>query len=243
LTATYPNAITNDELVSKVTGVLSTHGYTESNTLLATSLCCDEVNRVLEKDLGKVYGDNFSMGGLAGFPFCGTVSFGAMAHHIPDDGSCLIVYGPHVGFDETGAVGKLTRRGLHHSGSCCGSACAALAYVQKISQGLADEAPLPTEDPIEMQQWLVGKLLLNHATRLEQTENPLAELPMALFDEQSKLIHDIVKKGCNHVANGTIALLGGVQINTPSGTSDFFLPLKFELFNNQGELMKDLLWE
>lgn len=226
-----------------MTGALSENGYTETNTLLATSLCCDEVNRVLEKDFGKVYGDNFSMGGLAGFPFCGTVSFGAMAHHIPSHGSCFLVYGPHVGVDQSGAVGKLTRRGLHHSGSCCGSACAALAYVQKVNQGLAEEAPLPSEDPIELQQWLVGKLLLNHADRLEQSENPLAELPMALFEEQQKLMYQILKRGCSEVHDGTIALLGGVQINTPEGTSDYFLPLKFELFSNQGELIKDLLWE
>jgi hypothetical protein len=34
---------------------------------------------------------------IAGFPFTGNTGFGAMAAHIPDDGYCLIVYGPHVG--------------------------------------------------------------------------------------------------------------------------------------------------
>lgn len=242
MTVTYPNAITNDELVAKVTSILSTNGYTESKTLLATSLCCDEVNRVLEKDFSKIYGDNFNMGGLAGFPFGGTVSFGAMAHHIPDSGSCFIVFGPHIGVSCDG-IGKLSRRGLHHSGSCCGSACAALAYVQSVAQDSTEVAPMPVADPIEMQQWLVGQLLLNHSERLERTENPMAELPLALFDEQKKLIYQILKRGCSHVASGNIAVLGGVQINTPDGVSDYFLPLNFELFNNQGECLKDLMWE
>jgi hypothetical protein len=96
VTKAFPKAITNEELVTKVTGALKEYGYGE-NTLLACSLCCDEVNRVLEKDFAKHYGDNFSMGGLAGFPFGGVTSFGAMSHHIPTGGSCLVVFGPHVG--------------------------------------------------------------------------------------------------------------------------------------------------
>jgi hypothetical protein len=62
-------------LVGKVTGALKQYGYGESS-LLACSLCCDEVNRVLEKDFSKHYTDNFNMGGLAGFPFGGVTSFG-----------------------------------------------------------------------------------------------------------------------------------------------------------------------
>lgn len=61
----FPRAVTNTELVEKVTGALKEFGYGE-NTLLATSLCCDEVNRVLDKDFTNHYKDNFSMGGLAG---------------------------------------------------------------------------------------------------------------------------------------------------------------------------------
>jgi hypothetical protein len=75
VTKAFPKAITNAELVSKVTKELGAHGY-GSNSLLACSLCCDEVNRVLEKDFSKHYTDNFNMGGLAGFPFGGVTSFG-----------------------------------------------------------------------------------------------------------------------------------------------------------------------
>ena len=58
------------------------------------------------------------MGGLAGFPFGGVTGFGAMAHHIPDNGSCLVVYGPHVGIDSRGIVGTVERRGRKHGGAC-----------------------------------------------------------------------------------------------------------------------------
>ena len=104
----FPNALSNEELVTRVVTKLSSMGYTGANTLLATSLCCDELARQLEDDLTGIYGNNFNLGGLvAGFPFAGNTGFGAMAAHIPDDGYCLIAYGPHVGLAADGTVGKV----------------------------------------------------------------------------------------------------------------------------------------
>ena len=74
----FPGALSYDQLESRVTKKLATLGYTPENTLLATSLCCDELARNLEKDFAKVYGKNFNLGGLAGFPFGGNTAFGAM---------------------------------------------------------------------------------------------------------------------------------------------------------------------
>lgn len=75
----FPRAITNAELVDKVSSSLAPYGFGES-TLVATSLCCDEVNRVLDLDFGKKYNINFSMGGLAGFAFGGTYRFPLVAN-------------------------------------------------------------------------------------------------------------------------------------------------------------------
>lgn len=73
----FPKALTNKELVYFIKKNLKSHGY-NNKSLVATSLCCDEVNRVLENDLKNVYGSYFSMGGLAGTPFGGVTAFGAM---------------------------------------------------------------------------------------------------------------------------------------------------------------------
>lgn len=236
----YPGSLTNADLVSKVKSALDKHGYGKT-TLLASSLCCDEVNRILEKDFAAVYGDNFSMGGLAGFSFGGVTSFGAMAHHIPKDGSCLVVYGPHVGVDSEGAVGKVNRRGRDGSGACCGSAAAAAGYVSKVTSGEMKAADVPN-DPLDAQQTWVGKKLSVHGERLAKAEEPTVELPLALFDCQDELMKKIVSKGCGEVAGeGLIALLGGIQINTPEGASDYFLPKVFEVRNNKGEVVEDLI--
>ena len=107
--AHFGGAISNQDLVTTAARLLASKGYNGENTLLATSLCCDELARQLEDDFNGIYGNNFNLGGLAGFPFAGKTGFGAMAAHIPDDGYCLVVYGPHVGVSSDGTVGKVER--------------------------------------------------------------------------------------------------------------------------------------
>jgi hypothetical protein len=243
VTKAFPNAVSNKDLVDKVTVALKEFGFGETS-LVATSLCCDEVNRVLEKDFSKHYTDSFSMGGLAGFAFGGVTSFGAMAHHIPDGGSCLVVYGPHVGVDADGNVGAVNRRGRAAPGACCGSACAALGHVCGVVKGEVKAAdPAVFSDPVECQQAMVGHLLMPYAEKLSKSAEPMVELPLALYDAQKKLMNSIIAAGCQEVAGeGKIALLGGIQINTPEGESDYFLPLDFEVRSNKNASIKDLIW-
>lgn len=54
---------------------------------------------------------------------------------ILDDGSCLIIYGPHVGVATSGGVGKVERAGIELVDNCCGSAIAASNYLQGICEG------------------------------------------------------------------------------------------------------------
>ena len=58
-----------------------------------------------------------------------------MAAHIPDDGFCLIIYGPHVGIARDGTIGKVEREGITLLDNCCGSAIAASNYLQGITDG------------------------------------------------------------------------------------------------------------
>jgi hypothetical protein len=231
----------NDMFLDNLTHTLKERGFGKNNTLVATSLCCDEVNRELEKGLKKTFGDNFSMGGLAGFAFGGVTSFCAMAHHIPTNGNCLVIFGPHVGVDADGVVGKVNRRGRAHSGACCGSAAAAASYVSSVRKGVSKVSDNPT-DPLDAQQTYVGNMLLPYGTRLALAIDPAVELPISLYDAQKALIDKIVSKGCGEVGgDGKIALLGGIQINTPPGTPDYFLPMSFELLDNKGNKLANMI--
>lgn len=237
--ANFPGAQKNKELVGNIKSALKKYGYGK-DSLVATSLCADEVNRVLEQDLGKTFDYNFSMGGLAGFPFGGITSFGAMASHIPDGGSCLVVFGPHVGVDSDGKVGTVQRRGRENGGACCGSAVAASGYVAGVHSGETTKYG-PPEVPDDAQQNFVGTALLPYAAHLEAAKEKMVDLPYALYDAQKKMMNTIVAAGAGNVAGeGKVSVLGGIQINTPPGKSDYFLPLSFEVYDNKGTMIEDI---
>ena len=236
----FPGALDNRALVTKVVEALDSKGYTGANTLLATSLCCDELARQLEDDFNGIYGNNFNLGGLAGFPFAGNTGFGAMAAHIPDDGYCLIAYGPHVGITADGTVGKVERSGISLVDTCCGSAVAASNYVKGIIDGTL---PITTQIKTftDFQQGAVQQLLLPLGNRLANTDNRMVELPYALYESQDMLMGEIVKKGIKDKRG--VALLGGIQINTGPDTLDYFVPLRFNFLINTGEIVDDMLPE
>ena len=101
-----------------------------------------------------------------------------------------------------------------------------------------------TVDPTDAQQSFVGTMLLPHAGRLEAAENKMVELPFALFDAQKGLMDHIVKAGAANVAGkGKIAVLGGIQINTPNegddAMEDYFLPLSMEVYDHRGNVIFD----
>ena len=68
----------------------------------------------------------------------------------------------------------------------------------------------------------------------------MTDLPYALYDAQKKMMDTIVAAGAGNVASGKVAVLGGIQINTPPGKSDYFLPLSFEVYDNKGSLVEDI---
>uniref|UniRef100_A0A7S0GAM2 Limiting CO2-inducible protein B/C beta carbonyic anhydrase domain-containing protein n=1 Tax=Proboscia inermis TaxID=420281 RepID=A0A7S0GAM2_9STRA len=237
--ANFPGALNNKDLVTKVVDILALKGYSESNCLLATSLCCDELARQLENDFNGIYGHNFNLGGLAGFPFAGNTGFGAMAAHIPDDGFCLIAYGPHVGLTTDGIVGKVERAGIELVDDCCGSAMKASDYVKGITDGGA-QITTKIQEFTDFQQGAVQELILPHGKRLSDAENRMVELPYALYESQNMLMSRIVKKGSTGIKRG-LALLGGVQINTGPDTLDYFVPLRFVFMNYRGFVLDDML--
>ena len=235
----YPGAVSNKKLVSTIVSVLCSKGFTPENTLLATSLCCDELARQLEDDFNGIYGNNFNLGGLAGFPFAGNTGFGAMSAHIPDDGYCLTVYGPHVGITADGIVGKVERSGIALVDTCCGSAIAASKYLRGITHGGA-KININIQSFTDFQQGVVQEMILPYGHRLADAKQPMVELPLALYESQDLLLDEIIKTGRTGIKRG-FARLGGIQINTGPDTLDYFLPLRFEFMNHKGENTIDML--
>jgi hypothetical protein len=235
----FPGAVSNIDLEARVTKMLEKKGVSPDNTLLCTSLCCDELARVLEDDFVNIYGNNFNLGGLAGFPFAGNTGFGAMSAHVPDDGFCLLIHGPHVGITQDGVIGKVERSGIALVDSCCGSAIAASNYLKGITDGDANVNP-NIQQFTDFQQGAVQELILPFGKRLKDAEDRMKELPYALYDSQDVLVRDIVETGSGSIKKG-LFLLGGIQINTGPDTPDYFHPLRFDYYDENGNMVENML--
>ena len=235
----FPGAISNKDLSKRVVKALEKKGFTPDNTLLATSVCADELARVLEDEFVDIYGTNFNLGGLSGFPFAGNTGWGAMSAHVPDNGFCLTIHGPHVGITKSGQIGKVERSGIKLVDNCCGSAIAASNYLKGITDGTGDINPR-IQQFSDFQQGAVQELILPFGKRLERAEDRMRELPYALYDSQEVMVTDIVNTGKGSIKKG-LAVLGGIQINTSPDTLDYFHPLRFDYFDENGDLVENML--
>lgn len=230
----FPNAINNNDFEFRIVSTLAEIGFSARNTLLATSLCSDETAKVLSDDFVNIYGSNFNLGGLAGYPFAGNIGFQTMCGHIPDDGFCLFLFGPHVGVTSNGSVGTVERKGVGVDDNCCRSAIEGANYVIGSSVGVD-----PTNF-MDLQQGAVQNMMLPLSGRLKASEYPMLELPYAIYESQNELIESIVGEGIGGVKRG-IALLGGIQINTGPSTLDYFHPIRFDFINSNGDLVENML--
>ncbi len=219
----YPNAITQAAFREKVRDrVANVQGIDISKMLLATSICADDIIAVREAETpahkAKFKGDflgPFSMGGLAGLPYSGLTGMSAIAHHIPDGGSLLIGYGPHIGINDKGELGKLLRPGQHHESSACGALTLAVEHLKSS----ADYEPPYDDDDTE--QMTLERRLLPHREAILAAENPLH----AATEVSYGIIHGLIdlyvnarkaQFNCEH-----IALAGGIVINTGPQHEDF----------------------
>ena len=134
----------------------------------------------------------------------------------------------------------MERRGIKLVDNCCGSAIAASNYLKGITDGGA-QMTASIQSFTDFQQSAVQELILPHGKRLAEAEDRMRELPFCLYDSQDLLINEIVSAGCAGIKAGGLALLGGVQINTAPESLDYFLPLRFDYNNNQGEVVEDML--
>lgn len=234
ITSVFPSAVSSNELVALVKKTLKEHGFRRATTLLATATCPEAFGRDLEKKFGKVYGDHVPIGGLAGFAFGGARSFGEIVDSMIYCGDALIAYGPHMCVDADG---------IFTTG--CKSAEKAADYIKNVRKGgreMTLDDVMQDGLCMDVEQYFLQNALMPFGDRLEAAKD-VTELPMVLYDAQTEMMEELVKDGCQKEdINGFVALLGGIQINTPKGVSDYFLPLKFELRDKEGDLVKDLMW-
>lgn len=215
----YPNAEAGREVThSCINKLIDKHGFNTQKTILGTSVCSDEIIRSSTNFRDYIDHENpFSLGGLGGFPFTGTTGFAAFAAHIPDNGYAIIAYGPHIGVSKIGTVGNVKRMGQTLETTCCGALEASVNDILKKQAGTKDS-------DLDYQQWKLEEQLISASEEIVKHEEPLVMATDVMYRQIDKRIKQLLNECSGRFKNTTVALIGGVIINT-----DFELPDWFDL--------------
>lgn len=192
------------------------HNFDFKKTILGTSVCSDEIVRTATNF--RDYLDNespFSLGGLGGFPFTGITGFIAFSGHIPDNGFAIIEYGPHIGVSKNGSVGSVKRSGQASETTCCG---ALKVSVNK----LKDEKSVTADPDLDYQQWKLETAISQNKDAVVSSEDPLVAATDIMYESIDERIKHLLKETSTYFKNTTVALVGGIIINTDHGLRDWF---------------------
>lgn len=220
----FPNAMdAKDTSIHYLGKMQIEHKINVSKVLMATSVCSDDINVPSTTFFNVLFGP-FIMGGLGGLPFAGQTGMTAFAHHIPDEGSAFIFYGPHIGITLDGDLGKMYRPRQEQTGNSCGALMLALSRFQDSSY-----APVLNDD--DYQQMKLEESLLSYREHVLGSENPEKAITEATYEIINQKIHDHLKLCKDEFHVEKVALLGGIIINTDYGLDDYFDARNFEVLD------------
>jgi hypothetical protein len=224
----FPNAMdAKDTSIHYLGRMQIDHKLDISKVLMATSVCSDDINVPSTSFFSVLFGP-FIMGGLGGLPFAGQTGMTAFAHHIPDDGSAFIFYGPHIGVTLDKELGKMYRPRQEETGNSCGALMLALDRLQD-----PNYAPVINED--DYQQMKLEESLLPYREQILASGNQQKAITEACYEIINKKIYEHVKTCREEFHVDTVTLLGGIVINTDYGIDDYFDARNFEVIK-----LKDL---
>ena len=191
-------------------------GGDRKTTLLATSFCSDDI--VTSKDISRDVWGPFTLGGLGGLPFGGRTAMAAYAHHIPDNGTALIVYGPHIGITWQGVLGRMRRPGQSHDTSSCGALMAALEHMSSGGQEMP-YVPLARDD--DQQQAYLEQSLMPFKSRILAAPSPEKEITEVAYALVHQQVHRLIEATRDQFHGRRIMFVGGVIINTDADQEDW----------------------
>jgi len=199
------------------------HKLDVSKVLMATSVCSDDINVPSTTFFNVLFGP-FIMGGLGGLPFAGQTGMTAFAHHIPDEGSAFIFYGPHIGVTLEGDLGKMYRPRQEETGNSCGALMLALDRLKE-----DDYKPVINDD--DYQQMKLEESLLPYREEFLNSDNQAKAITEAAYEIINQRIHAHLKTCKNEFHVDKVTLLGGIIINTDYGLDDYFDARNFEVID------------
>jgi hypothetical protein len=210
----YPGALTTDDAVHRLLDLLDDElGIEPRHTLLADSICSDDVNGIEYPERARAMLGPFRLGGLDGFPHAGITGMGAFAGHVPDEGAVVIYHAPHVGVARDGTLGVILREGQHERTGCCGAARAALARLR--AGTLVEGAP----SELDYQQETIEQLLLREQARILAAPDRLVEATEVMYEAIAARIDLLV--GRTRFPARWLVRFGGILVNGDADMGSF----------------------
>jgi hypothetical protein len=136
----FSGAVLSEVWGTYTTEYITNEGIPSTDIVLAEGICSDDVDAsYLPGNIGgwptsiNSFLGPFMSGGLAGYPFVGSVGFGAFSSHVATtlDGTLFVTSMPHIGVTEDGRSGRMLRRGKANSltDNTCGAVAGAIDQV------------------------------------------------------------------------------------------------------------------
>lgn len=205
--------------------------------LTANSICSDDINSMQFPNIDGPFLGPFNMGGLNGFPFTGKTGLKAFASHVPDDGSLLIFYAPHIGIPLNGFPGEVLRPGQSENTTCCGAAVGALPPRSGV-------VPPPDCQSFDFQMEFIKKLFYDNRDYIRkdpelwrQVVNATDVMYNAIHDRIGRLVAMAINEGTIHCRY--LFLLGGIFINGDAGQGSFGAYRDFRVIVNPGKATQE----
>ncbi len=192
----------------------SKYHINKEKILLGLSTCVDDIIYTKNFHNPEIKGP-FHLGGLAGLPFTGISGLNALAHHIPEGGTLLLLAESHIGFTNKKGWGYILRHDQHELSPCCGALMGTLAKLQanKLSGKIREE---------DYQADKLAELALRHKDKILSAPIPIIELTKLTALEAEKQIRaHVMEVDMKHIKY--IVILSGVMINTDYQYADYQL--------------------
>jgi hypothetical protein len=254
---TYINAGLADFWGSYTEKFITDRGFDTTKMVYAAGNCADDVNAPKFNSISNIgqfpASTNtllgpFMSGGLAGYPFVGSIGLGAWASHIASEstttgGTLFISSMPHIGISSDGKVGRMIRRGKtsNNNDSTCGAVAGAIGQV--LSLGSVPAFPQASPSPYDegnFQFWKLVDILFPYKSELEALIGGNADETFGLrMDFATRTIRDAAKDyiltnlpaAITGVTHQDVFFFSGIFVNTDDGYEGYVAVDEFKYYN------------
>lgn len=249
----YPNAVLSSQWSITTNSFIASKGFPSNTIVYAEGICADDV------DAPKYFGvDNigqfptgmnsflgpFMSGGLAGYPFVGTVGFGAWASHVAttSGGTLFMSSMPHIGITQGGDVGRMLRRGK--TGSTTDNTCGAVAGAVSITL-TAPSAPSIGDWPDNYQFYKLLDILYPYQSILTGMTygDQMLSATTIIRDSSNTFITNNLPAQTTGSTSNDVFFCSGTFINTDDGYESYVEVNEFKKFVYSSQTWVDLTSE